>query len=78
MRYPIEHSPRNGAAIILEDDASGTCDAAHWSSEAGKWLGEDGEPTKNAPTHRYPIPRDQYGGTCGTRGEVTKARELFL
>ncbi len=45
MRYPIEDSPRDGTAIILEDDASGSYDVAHWSTEAGKWLGENGEPT---------------------------------
>ena len=60
MRHPIEKSPRDGTAIILEDDASGTYDVAHWSTEAGEWLGENGEPIKIAPTHWYPIPRDQY------------------
>jgi hypothetical protein len=60
MRHPIEKSPRDGTAIILEDDASGTYDVAHWSSEAGEWLGENGEPTRITPTHWYPIPRDQY------------------
>jgi hypothetical protein len=60
MRYSIEHAPRNGTAIILEDDASGTYDVARWSIEAGKWIGENGEPTKITPTHWYPIPRDQY------------------
>ena len=60
MRHPIEKSPRDGTAIILEDDASGTYDVAHWSSEAGEWRGENGEPTKITPTHWYPIPRDQY------------------
>ena len=60
MRHPIEKSPRDGTAIILEDDASGTYDVAHWSTEAGGWLGENGEPIKIAPTHWYPIPRVQY------------------
>ena len=60
MRHPIERSPRDGTAIILEDDASGTYDVAHWSTEAGEWVGENGEPTKITPTHWYPIPRDQY------------------
>ena len=50
MRHPIEKSPRDGTAIILEDDASGTYDVAHWSTEAGEWLGENGEPTKITPT----------------------------
>jgi hypothetical protein len=31
MRQAIETAPRDGSAIILEDDASGTYDVAHWS-----------------------------------------------
>jgi hypothetical protein len=60
MRHPIEKSPRDGTAIILEDDASGTSDIAHWSTEAGQWLDENSEPTKITPTHRCPLARDQY------------------
>ncbi|XIA64493.1 hypothetical protein ACFIOY_37570 [Bradyrhizobium sp. TZ2] len=60
MRHPIEQSPRDGTTIILEDDASGTYDVAHWSTEAGEWVGENGEPSKIAPTHWYPRPRDQF------------------
>jgi hypothetical protein len=60
MRQPIEEAPRDGTAIILEDDASGIYDVAHWSAERGEWLGDNGEPTKITPTHWYPIPRDQY------------------
>ena len=60
MRHPIEKSPRDGTAIILKDDASGTTNVAHWSTEAGEWLGENGEPTKITPTHWYPLARDQY------------------
>ena len=59
MRQPIEGSPRDGTAIILEDDASGTYDVGHWSVETGEWLGENGEPTGITPTHWYPIPRDR-------------------
>jgi hypothetical protein len=60
MRHPIEKSPRDGTAIILEDDASGTYDVAHWSAEAGEWVGENGEPSKITPTHWYPKPSDQF------------------
>jgi hypothetical protein len=49
MRHPIEKSARDGRAIILEDDASGTHDVARWSTETGKWVGENG-----------PLARDQY------------------
>jgi hypothetical protein len=52
--------PRDRSAIILEDDASGTYDVAHWSPEAGEWVGENGEPTKITPSHWYPMPRDKY------------------
>jgi len=62
MRQPIEGSPRDGTAIILEDEASGTYDVGHWSAEMGEWLGENGKPTGITPTHWYPIPRDRYLG----------------
>ena len=60
MRQPIEESPKDGTAIILEDDANGTYDVARWSTETGEWVGESGEPTKVTPSHWYPMPRDQY------------------
>src|SRR2546421_11557294 len=56
MRYAIETAPRDGKVVILEDDASGIYDVAHWSAEAGEWVGENGEPSKLAPTHWHPIP----------------------
>jgi hypothetical protein len=52
--------PRDESAIILEDDASGTYDVAHWSPEAGEWVGENGEPTKITPSHWYSMPREKY------------------
>ena len=61
MRHPTKRSPRNnGTAILLEDDASGTNVVAHWSTEVGQWVGESGEQPGITPTHRYPVPRDQY------------------
>ena len=60
MRQAIETAPRDGSAIILEDDASGTCDVAHWSPEAGEWVGQDGEPIKIKPSQWYPMPGDKY------------------
>ena len=60
MRQAIETAPKDGTIVILEDDASGTYDVAHWSAEAGKWVGENGEPSKITPTHWYQRPRDQY------------------
>jgi hypothetical protein len=58
MRHPIEKSPRDETAIILED-GSGTSDIAHRSTEAGQWLGENSEPTEITPIHWFPLARDQ-------------------
>jgi hypothetical protein len=60
MRRTIETAPRDGNAIILEDDAIGTYDVAHWSAEADEWVGENGEPSKITPTHWYPLQGDNY------------------
>jgi hypothetical protein len=60
MRHAIETAPRDGNVVILEDDASGTYDVAHWSAEAGEWVGENGVPSKIAPTHCHPMPRDKH------------------
>jgi hypothetical protein len=42
MRKAFETAQRDGKVVILEDDASGTYEAARWSAEAGEWVGEDG------------------------------------
>src|ERR1700731_1099703 len=60
MRRTIETAPRDGNVVILEDDASGTYDVAHWSPEAGEWVGENGEPSKITPTHWHTNPHDNY------------------
>jgi hypothetical protein len=60
MRRTIETAPRDGQAIILEDDVFGTYDVAHWSAEAEEWVGENGEPSKITPTHWYPLQGDNY------------------
>jgi hypothetical protein len=54
MRQAFETAPRDGRVVVLEDDASGTCDFARWSAEAGEWVSENGEPCKTTPTHWYP------------------------
>src|SRR3954453_11714601 len=53
MRYPIETAPRNGNVVVLEDDASGTLEVAHWSP-TGEWIGEYGEPSEIGPSHWHP------------------------
>jgi len=60
MRHEIDTAPKDGKVVILEDDASGTYDVAHWSVEAGNWIGENGEPSKITPTHWYAMPGDKY------------------
>jgi len=59
MRQAIETAPRDGSAIILENDAGETYDVAHWSAEAGEWVGENGEPAEITPSHWYPM-SDKY------------------
>jgi hypothetical protein len=53
MRYPIETAPRNGNVVVLEDEASGTLEVAHWSP-TGEWIGEYGEPCAITPSHWHP------------------------
>src|SRR5215207_8393626 len=51
MRQTVETAPRDGTIVILEDGASATYDVAYWSAEAGRWVSENGEPSKIAPSH---------------------------
>lgn len=82
MRYAIDTAPKDGKVVILEDDASGTYDVAHWSVEAGNWIGEDSEPSKITPTHWYAMPGDKYalpednrsGGSSQVAPSASRAR----
>jgi hypothetical protein len=74
MRQAIESAPRDQEDIILEDDVSGTFDVAHWSPEAGKWIRENGEPSKIAPTHWYPIPANPYVEKSSTSSHTGRTR----
>jgi hypothetical protein len=56
----IDTAPRDGNVVILEDDAAGTYDVAHWSPEAGEWISESGEPSKITASHWHPMPSDKY------------------
>jgi hypothetical protein len=60
MRRPIETVPRDGKVVILEDDASGTFELAHWSAEARAWVKENGELSKITPTYWHATRRDEY------------------
>jgi hypothetical protein len=77
MRQAIESAPKNQEAIILEDDASGTFDVAHWSPEAGEWISENGEPSKITPTHWHPLPHDPYLQPSNSPSRVGRARLRF-
>jgi hypothetical protein len=60
MPHTIETAPRNENVVLLEDRTFGTYDVAHWSPEAGGWVGENGEPIKFPPSHWYPMPGENY------------------
>jgi hypothetical protein len=60
MPYKIETAPRNENVVLVEDRTFGTYDVAHWSPEAGGWVGENGEPIKYTPSHWYPMPGENY------------------
>jgi hypothetical protein len=60
MPHTIETAPRNENVVLVEDRTFGTDDVAHWSPEAGGWVGENGEPIKFQPLHRYPMPGENY------------------
>ena len=77
MRQAIESAPKDQEAIILEDDASGIFDVAHWSPEAGEWISENGEPSKITPTHWHPLPHDPYLQQSNSPSHVGRARRRF-
>jgi hypothetical protein len=60
MPHTIETAPRNKNVVLIEDRTFGTYDVAHWSPEAGGWVGENGEPIKYTPSHCYPMPGENY------------------
>jgi hypothetical protein len=60
MRRMIESAPRDGKFVILEEDARGSHGVARWSSEAGGWVGVNGEPIKITPTHWHPTQAENH------------------
>jgi len=77
MRQTIESAPKDQEAIILEDDASGIFDVAHWSPEAGEWISENGDPSKITPTHWQPLPHDRYLQPAHPSSHAGRARRRF-
>ena len=60
MSQPIDAAPKDGSSILIEDAASGACDVARWSPEAGTWIGKNGEPSKITASHWLPIPSETW------------------
>jgi hypothetical protein len=65
MRRAIETAPRDGKAILLEDDASGEYAVARWSAEVNDWVGESREPIQIAATHWYAMPPPSWARHVG-------------
>jgi hypothetical protein len=65
MRRAIETAPKDGKAILLEDDASGEYGLARWSAEANDWVRENGEPIQIEATHWYAVPPSSWARHCG-------------
>src|SRR5262245_25953484 len=65
MRRAIETAPRDGKAILLEDDAGEEYAVARWSAEANEWVGESGEPIQIAATHWYAMPPPSWARRLG-------------
>ncbi len=60
MRRRLETVPKDEKVVILEDDASGTYELAHWSIEERAWVGENGKPSTITPTYWHALQRDEY------------------
>ncbi|MDB4873247.1 MAG: hypothetical protein JWL97_4251, partial [Gemmatimonadales bacterium] len=68
MRHPIETVPRNGKAVVLEDEKTATVDVASWSAETLAWLSENGELCKITPTHWHTLRRKcESDGPSGSK-----------
>jgi hypothetical protein len=54
---PIVTAPKDGSFIILEDQATGTCEIARWLE--GNWVGERGTPITFHPTRWTTLTEEQ-------------------
>src|SRR5437588_913022 len=78
MRRAIETVPKDGKVVILEDDASGTFELAHWSAEARAWVKENGELSKITPTYWHATRRDECLLQEGDEFLLQKEDEFLL
>ena len=73
MRRPIETVPKDGKAVILEDDTNGTYELARWSAQDSAWVGENGKPCKIAPTHWHTVQRAEHlEGECNSSSPLQR------
>jgi len=77
MRCPIETVPKDGKAVILEDDTAGTYELAHWSAEEGVWVGENGRPCTITPTYWLAMHRAEHlENECKSSGPLQTGTTL--
>ena len=60
MRQNIDSAPKDRKLVIPGEDASATYDLAHWSAEAGQWIGKNSKPSKITPSHWHPNSARNY------------------
>src|SRR4051794_21570321 len=60
MRQPIETVPKDGRAVILEDDSTGTYELARWSAQESAWVGENAKPCNIAPRYWHTMRRAEH------------------
>jgi hypothetical protein len=57
MRQTMETVPRDGTVVILENDALGSFELAHWSVDDDAWLSEEGKLCSLVPTFWHALQR---------------------
>lgn len=62
MRCQIESVPKDGTAVILEDEAAGRYELVRWSSEQGTWVSQDGKACQINASHWHSIRANHYPG----------------
>jgi hypothetical protein len=60
MRRPIETAPKDGTAVVLEDEAKGTYELARWSAEECAWVSKNGKAHEITPMYWHPVQRAEH------------------
>src|SRR5262245_9649687 len=50
----IDSAPKNGDALILQDESTRSWELGRWSFERNDWVRTDGRPLRIFPTHWIP------------------------